>query len=243
MRRRTDRSPARPPPFAGFQRPFRRRWKIVLVLVVAVLAASQVWIWTAKEPRAEPIAAVIDTQNRDPLRVRVRFLFGDERDSATLVLASGQGAIHAYIAPDHAGGRLDSPNVAVDGPVLGPSIELPSRGGLTARLELEATDPDNVFVGVRLDYGDGASERLMLNSLPIGIDYEDHPFGQATENAAYTRYVPPAGAYVLATLEGLGLVLVGLFWIGARMFRDSGLVDKKRHDRRFYPLRWFRCLS
>lgn len=243
MRRVTDRMPPRPPPFAGLQRPFRRRWKIVLILIVVALAASQVWIWTAKEPRAEPIAAVIDTQNQDPLRVRVRFLVGDELDRVPLSLASSQGSIRAYIAPEHADRTLDLPNVAVDGPVLGRPIELPSRGGLTARLELEAEAADQVFVAIRMEYGDGTSERLLLNGLPIVISYDDYLFGQATGTAIYTRYVAPPETRLLATLEGLGLVLVALFWLGARMFRDSGLVDKKRLDRRFYPIRWIRWWS
>ncbi len=243
MRRVTDRPPPPPPPFAGLQRPFRRRWKIGFILLLAAVAISQFWIWTAKEPRTEPIAAVIDTQSRDPLGIRVRFLFGDDRDQVAFSAASAQGQVRVYIAPDPADQELELPNIAAHGPAVGRPIELPSRGGLTAQLEVRASDADHVSVFVLLEYGDGNNERLALSGSPVALSYDAYLFGKPTETATYAKYVAPPEAHLLLAMECLGLLLIVLIWLGVRMFRDSGVVDKKRHDRRFYSARWRRWLS
>ena len=215
----------------------------MLILVLAAIAASQVWIWTAKRPATGELAAIVDTHSRDPLGVRVRYLFEPDRDDIVLATESSEGALRVYISPGLNDRGLKYPNVAGQGVFLGEPLELPSRGGLTARLEIDAPDSNQVSLAVRLEYGDGTSERILLTPMPIPIDYDEYLFGEVIGRTAYTRYVPPPETRLLIASEGLGAFLIAVLWIAIRMFRDSGVIDRKRQDRRFYPVRWMKWRS
>lgn len=174
------------------------------------------------------------------MRLSFRLRAVDDHDRLLVKWPNPDAALRVFIDAAHLERDLSYPNIAGQGVHQGTPVEIDSHGGLTGRLEVEASDHDDIDVAVRLSYGNGEVELLQLTPESLSVRYPDFQRGVSTSAQHFVYFVWSPTAHTVLAVEYLGLFAVILAWVAVRMFRDGGLVDKKRLDRRFYPNRWLR---